>query len=53
VYWFKTKHPNLSITQAKGLEVSKEQGLTINSYKTFNDNLQILYTQNNYNANHV
>ncbi len=41
-YWFKIGHLDLNIRQVKGL--------TINKYKTFYDNLQILCIQNNYNV---
>lgn len=38
-YQFKTRHPNFIIKQVKGLNAFRAQGLTINNYKTFCDNL--------------
>jgi hypothetical protein len=37
--WFQNKHPNITIRQAKGLDVSRAQGLIVNSYNSFYNNL--------------
>lgn len=51
-YWFKHRHPEISIWQVKGLEV-RAHGLTFNSCNLFYTNLQSLYSQHNYSSNHI
>jgi hypothetical protein len=41
-YWFKHTHPKLNICQVKGLDISRAQGLTIESCQNFYQNLTIL-----------
>ncbi len=51
--WFQKGHPKISIKQIEGLEVSKAQGLTINSCKSFYSNLATLYQQHKYKPDHI
>jgi hypothetical protein len=38
-YWFKRRHLELNIRQAKGLDINRTQGLTIQSCQKFYQNL--------------
>jgi hypothetical protein len=46
-YWFKHRHLEFNIRQAKRLEVCKAHGLTNSAYKTSYNNLQMLYIKHN------
>jgi len=52
-YWFRHRHPKLSIKLAKGLEVYNAQGLTNNVCNSFYENLATLYTRHKCIINHI
>jgi hypothetical protein len=52
-YWFKCRRFELNICQAKRLDISGAQGLTIQSCLTFYQNLKSLYNKHNYVLNHI
>ena len=52
-WWFKKRHPNLAMTQAQVLELSRAKDLCPEKVVTFYSNLSELYSKYNYPATHV
>ncbi len=52
-YQFKCKHPKVSIQWVEGQEICITQGLTPNSCNYFYKKLQSMYSQHNYNSDHI
>ncbi len=52
-HWFQNRHLDISIGVTKGLQDSRALRKTTNSYTTFYNNLQTLFSQNNYKPNHI
>ena len=53
VWWFKKRHPALSLQQSQGLDVARAKGLCPENVETFYKNLEDLYAKYQYPPEHI